>query len=113
MSSEYLGMWPNHRLLERCRLAATAEPVWLSSFTNRTPLIALMCTLWRVAWCFLSHGTLSRRISCENVLKSVAEELDLRPPRLLLLRPFQLHGVACSSSQKIKPGSQKELAGNF
>ena len=34
-----------------------------------------------------------------NVLDSMAEELDLRPPRLLLLRPFQLHGLACSDSQ--------------
>ena len=35
----------------------------------------------------------------QNVLESVAEELDLRPPRRPLLRPFQLHGLACSDSQ--------------
>ena len=34
-----------------------------------------------------------------NELESVAEELDLCPPRRLLLRPFQLHGLACSDSQ--------------
>ena len=34
-----------------------------------------------------------------NVLESVAEELDHRPPRQLLLRPFELHGLACSDSQ--------------
>ena len=36
--------------------------VWLPWFTHRTPLIALMCTFWRQAWCFRSHGTLMRRI---------------------------------------------------
>ena len=35
----------------------------------------------------------------QNVLESVAEELDLRPPRRPLLRPFQIHGLACSDSQ--------------
>ena len=35
----------------------------------------------------------------QNVLESVAEELDLRPPRRPLLRPFQLHGLACSDGQ--------------
>ena len=35
----------------------------------------------------------------QNVLESVAEELDLCPPRRPLLRPFQLHGLACSDSQ--------------
>ena len=35
----------------------------------------------------------------QNVLESVAEELDLRPPQRPLLRPFQLHGLACSDSQ--------------
>ena len=34
-----------------------------------------------------------------NVLEPLADELDLRPPRRLLLRPFQLHGLACSESQ--------------
>ena len=34
-----------------------------------------------------------------NVLDSAAEELDIRPARRLLLRPFQLHGLACSDSQ--------------
>ena len=31
----------------------------------------------------------------QNVLESVAGELDLRPPRRPLLRPFQPHGLAC------------------
>ena len=44
--------------------------------------------------------------SVRNVLKSVVEELDLCQPQRLLLRPSQLHGLACSDSQKIKPGSQ-------
>ena len=35
----------------------------------------------------------------QKVLESVAEELDLRPPRRPLLRPFQLPGLACSDSQ--------------
>ena len=51
-------------MAQRCRLAATAEPVWLSSFTHRTPFIALICTFWRGAWCFLLHSTFRRRISC-------------------------------------------------
>ena len=33
-----------------------------------------------------------------NVRESVAQELDLGPPRRLLRRPFQLHGLACSDS---------------
>ena len=35
----------------------------------------------------------------QNVLESVAEELDLRPTRRPVLRPFQLYGLACSDSQ--------------
>ena len=58
-------MWTNNHLVQRCRLAATAEPVGLSAFTHRTPIIALGCTFWRGAWCFLSHGTLTRWILCE------------------------------------------------
>ena len=58
-------MWTNNHLVQRYRLPATVEPVWLSSFTHRTPLIALMCTFWRGAWCFRSHGTLRRQTSCE------------------------------------------------
>ena len=54
----------NNHLAQCCRLAATTEPVWLSSFTHRTPLIALLCTFWRGVWFFRSHGTLRRRISC-------------------------------------------------
>ena len=65
MSSECLRMWTNNHLVQHCRLAATAETVWLSSFTHRTPLIALMCTFWTGAWCFLLHSTLRRRISCK------------------------------------------------
>ena len=34
-----------------------------------------------------------------TVLESVAEELDVRPPQRLLLRPFQLHLLACSDTQ--------------
>ena len=34
-----------------------------------------------------------------NVLVSVAKEQDLCPPRQLLLRRFQLHGLASSDSQ--------------
>ena len=35
----------------------------------------------------------------QNVLETVAEELDFRPPRRPLLCPFQLHGLGCSDSQ--------------
>ena len=35
----------------------------------------------------------------QNVMESLAEELDLHPPRRLLFRPFQLHGQAGSHSQ--------------
>ena len=65
MSSECLGMWTNNQLVQRSWLATTAEPVWLFLFTHRTPLIALICTLRRGAWCFLSHGTLRRLVLCE------------------------------------------------
>ena len=34
-----------------------------------------------------------------NVVESVAEKLDLRPPGRLFLCPFQLHVLACSDSQ--------------
>ena len=58
-------MSTNNHLVQRCRLATTAEPVWLSSLTHEMPLISHMCTVWRRAWCFLAHGTLRRPISCE------------------------------------------------
>ena len=64
MSSESLGMWTKNEPVQRSRLDATREPVWLSLFTHRTPIIVLKCTFWRGAWCFLSHGTLRRWILC-------------------------------------------------
>ena len=83
--SECLGMWKDDHLVQRCGLAASREPVWLSSYTHRTPIIALMCT-------FRGGGALvpvARHLevpdSVRNVLESVAEDLIPRPPLQLVL----------------------------
>ena len=52
---------PPGSTLHACRHHRTR----LVAFVHPTPLIALMCTFWRGAWCFLSHGTLRRWIFCE------------------------------------------------
>ena len=99
MSSECLGMWTNNHLAQRCRLAATAEPVWWSWFTHRTPHLCPPVSVLEGGVVLPVARHLEAPDFVQNVLESVAEELDLRPPRQPLLRPFQLHGLACSDSQ--------------
>ena len=98
MSSECLGMWTNNHLAQRCRLAATAK-IGLVVFVHAPD--APHCPPVHV----LEGGVVlpvARHLEApefvQNVLESVAEELDLRPPRRPLLRPFQLHGLPCSDS---------------
>ena len=48
----------------QCAVAvpATAKP---KGYMRPHPVPVRMCTFWRGAWCFLSHGTLRRWSSCE------------------------------------------------
>ena len=92
-------MWTNNHLSQCCSLAATAE-TGLVVFVHapdapHCPHVHLL--EGGVVLPVARHPEAPDFV--QTVLEPVAEELDLRPPRRPLLRPFQLHGLAWSDSQ--------------